>query len=119
MHSFRAVIVLFLCTSCSSNIIQPPLVEVFAGGDLNLTCDHPSLSTSDYIHWYRMTPGQTPKFLISGYKHIAIDEPYKMVFAENRKSSVLLLQNIRPEQSAVYLCASIDTVIQENSQPVQ
>ncbi|CAH2294563.1 Ig lambda chain V-III region LOI [Pelobates cultripes] len=117
MISLGAVIILILCSSCSSNIIQTPNEDVLAGKDVNLTCEHPSLTTGDYIHWYKMVPGQGLRFLISGFKLTANAE-YKLVFAEDRKSSVLLMQNIRPEQTAVYLCASSDTVLQTNLQPV-
>ncbi|KAG8596309.1 hypothetical protein GDO81_001835 [Engystomops pustulosus] len=38
-----------------------------AGEDFTLRCDHASLPTSDYIHWYRVFSGQGPVYLIGGY----------------------------------------------------
>uniref|UniRef100_A0A8C5M8C8 Ig-like domain-containing protein n=1 Tax=Leptobrachium leishanense TaxID=445787 RepID=A0A8C5M8C8_9ANUR len=93
--------------------------EVLAGGDVNLTCNHPTLTSSDYVHWYKMQYGKGPLFLISGFRKTETNKQYVMVFEEDRKSSVLVLRNVRPEQSAEYLCASSDTMLQVKSQLVQ
>uniref|UniRef100_A0A8C5M8F9 Ig-like domain-containing protein n=1 Tax=Leptobrachium leishanense TaxID=445787 RepID=A0A8C5M8F9_9ANUR len=108
-----------LSTACSSKIIQPSSEEILAGGDVNLTCDHPTLTTNEYVHWYKLQFGQRPLFLIQGYQKTETHNQYIMVFKEDRKSSVLVLQNVRPEQSAEYLCASSDTMLQVKSQLVQ
>uniref|UniRef100_A0A8C5M8V3 Ig-like domain-containing protein n=1 Tax=Leptobrachium leishanense TaxID=445787 RepID=A0A8C5M8V3_9ANUR len=109
---------MFSASSCSSTINQPPRAEVLEGTDVNLTCDHPTLSTSDYIHWYKILASQQPEFLVSGYSHIAENGPNKMIFAEDRKSNNLVMQNVRLEQSTLYICASMDTMLQANLNPV-
>ncbi|KAG9461872.1 hypothetical protein GDO78_015497 [Eleutherodactylus coqui] len=121
MFRFSATFIFLLCSSCTSNIIQTPKLETSAGKDFNLTCDHSSLSTNDYIHWYRLSPGQGPVYLIHGYKGTTSSDNHKLrlIFSDQRKSSVLNMLDVTPEDSAVYLCAQGDTKLQTHFLPVQ
>ncbi|KAG9461321.1 hypothetical protein GDO78_017279, partial [Eleutherodactylus coqui] len=106
---------------CTSNIIQTPKLETLAGKDFNLTCDHPSLSATEYIYWYRLSPGQGPVYLIHDYKDTTSSDNHKLrlIFRDQRKSSVLNILDVTPEDSAVYLCAQGDTKLQIHFLPVQ
>ncbi|KAG9462505.1 hypothetical protein GDO78_013985, partial [Eleutherodactylus coqui] len=105
---------------CTSNVIQTPKLETSAGKDFNLTCDHPSLPTAEYIYWYRLSPGQGPVYLIHSYKDTASDNhKLRLIFRDQRKSSVLNILDVTPEDSAVYLCAQGDTKLQIHFLPVQ
>ncbi|CAJ0925129.1 unnamed protein product [Ranitomeya imitator] len=89
---------------CSCNIIQKDRQDVISGEHCNLGCDHAAIATNDYIHWYRMIPGEAPIFLISGYNNKE-DNRFTITFGKDRKSSVLYIRAVKPEDSAVYLCA--------------
>ncbi|OCU01457.1 hypothetical protein XELAEV_18007248mg [Xenopus laevis] len=103
---------------CQANVIQPTMEEVFAGANLTLQCKHPSITTSDYIHWYKQTPDQQPKFLIRALKDTTSDL-LTIIFSKDRKSSELHIQNVKAEESGVYLCAVSDTVSQPGALSVQ
>ncbi|KAG9465926.1 hypothetical protein GDO78_017517, partial [Eleutherodactylus coqui] len=107
-------------SSCSCNVVQIARQDSIAGEDTNLECDHATITTGDYIHWYRVFPGQRPVFLISGYQDTELrDNKFKLTFGKNRKSSVFYIQDIKPEDSAVYLCALSDTELHMYFLPVQ
>nr|DBA22614.1 TPA: hypothetical protein GDO54_013631 [Pyxicephalus adspersus] len=87
-------------------------MEAEAGIDFNLTCKHPTLSTAEYIDWYSLSPGQGLLFLINGYSKTDLQRFSLLFESESRKSSVLVIRNIEPEDSGVYYCAKSDTVMQ-------
>ncbi|OCT98034.1 hypothetical protein XELAEV_18010262mg [Xenopus laevis] len=68
MYRFRTVIILLLCSLCSSDIIQQSTMDAMEGTDPVLTCDHSSLTNTEMIHWYRQMPDRGPQFLINSYK---------------------------------------------------
>lgn len=108
----------FAGSICSSNVIQPPSMETAAGTDVTLTCAHPT--SNDIIQWYRLSPSQGPLFLIGGYNDIeSPDKKFKLTFPDGKKSSVLLIKDVRPEDSDMYLCAQRDTELQIYFLPVQ
>ncbi|XP_040272772.1 M1-specific T cell receptor alpha chain-like isoform X4 [Bufo bufo] len=108
MFRFSATFIFLLCSSCASDIIQAPKLETLAGEDFSLRCDHASLPTSDYILWYRLFPGEGPVFLLRGYSETeSPDHKLRLTFNEGKKSSVLHIRDVKPEDSAVYLCAQI------------
>ncbi|OCU01448.1 hypothetical protein XELAEV_18007237mg [Xenopus laevis] len=121
MYQFRTVIVLLLCSLCSSDIIQEPKMDAMQGTDPVLTCSHSSLTTAEMIQWYRQLPDRGPQFLISSYKTTEKDKmsKYSMVFSNDRKFSELHIKDITLEESAVYLCVKSDTVIYTSPTPVQ
>ncbi|XP_040272771.1 M1-specific T cell receptor alpha chain-like isoform X3 [Bufo bufo] len=104
MLFFKAIIIFSLCSSCTCNIVQIARQDGVAGEDVNLSCDHAAITSSDYIHWYRVFPGQGPVFLISGFRDNELED-YKITFGKDRKSSILSIRDVKPEDSAVYLCA--------------
>ncbi|NWS09521.1 TVA4 protein, partial [Motacilla alba] len=48
-----------------AQVEQEPFLETTEGTGINITCSHPQIQTSDYIHWYRQLPGRAPEFLVS------------------------------------------------------
>ncbi|OCU01458.1 hypothetical protein XELAEV_18007249mg [Xenopus laevis] len=103
---------------CKGNVTQPPKKEVSAGANVTLQCYHSSITPGDYIHWYIQNPGQQPKFLMNGFKDVT-SELHTMTFSTDRKSSELHIQNVKAEESGVYLCALSDTAVQPNALSVQ
>lgn len=58
-----------------------------------------------------MFPGQGLASLLSGFKSTDLHEnKFKMTFSNNRNYSVLHIQTVNSGDSAVYLCAQVDTV---------
>ncbi|KAE8633704.1 hypothetical protein XENTR_v10002040 [Xenopus tropicalis] len=89
-----------------------------AGMNLTLPCSHDSITPTGYIHWYRLEPSQGPQYLVSGFKD-TVSGFHTMTFSKDRKSSELHIQNMKPEESGVYLCALSDTAVQPNAPSVQ
>uniref|UniRef100_A0A803JHG6 Ig-like domain-containing protein n=1 Tax=Xenopus tropicalis TaxID=8364 RepID=A0A803JHG6_XENTR len=79
---------------------------------------HDSITPTGYIHWYRLEPSQGPQYLVSGFKD-TVSGFHTMTFSKDRKSSELHIQNMKPEESGVYLCALSDTAVQPNAPSVQ
>ncbi|KAG8596312.1 hypothetical protein GDO81_001838 [Engystomops pustulosus] len=120
MFFLKAAVLLSVCSSCTCNVIQIAGQDGTAGEDVNLECDHATITTGDYIQWYRLYPGQGPVFLIGSFQDTVLKEnKYKMTFAKDRKSSVLHILDVKAEDSAVYLCAQRDTQIHTDILPVQ
>lgn len=93
-------------------------MEAAAGMDFNLTCNHSTLTTAEFIHWYRLTPGQGPSFIISVHSDKESQKLLLLFESGGRKSSVLLIRNIEAKDGAVYLCAKSDTQLQVDFLPV-
>ncbi|XP_046793443.1 uncharacterized protein LOC124418291 [Gallus gallus] len=51
-----------------AQVQQEPSAETSEGTGINITCSHPNIQTSEYIHWYRQLPGRGPAFLVSTVK---------------------------------------------------
>ncbi|OCT98045.1 hypothetical protein XELAEV_18010273mg [Xenopus laevis] len=118
MLHLTTLCLLSVWTLCQANVIQPPMKEVPAGANLTLQCDHSSINPADYIHWYRQTPDEQPKFLIRALKD-TVSDLLTITFSKDRKSSELHIQNVKTEESGVYLCALSDTAVQPNTLSVQ
>uniref|UniRef100_A0A6I8R7A7 Ig-like domain-containing protein n=1 Tax=Xenopus tropicalis TaxID=8364 RepID=A0A6I8R7A7_XENTR len=103
---------------CWTSVIQPPMMETISGANVILPCNHTSITSGDYIYWYKNIPDQGLQSLIRGFKDTASDSR-TLTFSKDRKSSELHIQNIRPEESGMYLCALQDTVVQLNALSVQ
>ncbi|POI20321.1 hypothetical protein CIB84_015932 [Bambusicola thoracicus] len=90
-----------------AQVQQEPSAETSEGTGINITCSHPSIRSSDYIHWYRQFPGRGPAFLVSavkGSKEVPDPEGQLSVSAD-RRSSALWLKRPRLGDAAVYYCA--------------
>ncbi|XP_040550355.1 uncharacterized protein LOC121112611 [Gallus gallus] len=90
-----------------AQVQQEPSAETSEGIGINITCSHPNIQTSEYIHWYRQLPGRGPAFLVSavkGSKEVPDPAGWLSVSAD-RRSSALWLAQPRLGDAAVYYCA--------------
>uniref|UniRef100_A0A8C6J492 Uncharacterized protein n=1 Tax=Melopsittacus undulatus TaxID=13146 RepID=A0A8C6J492_MELUD len=88
---------------------------------ISINCSHHNLPRTDFIHWYRQFPGRGPEFLVSavqGSKQLQ-DPKGRLSVAADRKYSLLKLQEVALSDSALYLCAGQDTLVQEAASAVQ
>ena len=67
---FVSLLLLFFSAVAVSRaqVQQEPSAETSEGTGINITCSHPNIQTSEYIHWYRQLPGRGPAFLVSAVK---------------------------------------------------
>ncbi|XP_056424923.1 M1-specific T cell receptor alpha chain-like [Hyla sarda] len=106
MYLLQAAFILSLYSFCSSNIMQPSELETLEGEDFTLRCDHPSFTGAYPLLWYKLLPGRGPVLLISEYYNTKSSEKnYAIIFSDDKKYSDLKIQSVKPEESAVYLCA--------------
>uniref|UniRef100_A0A669QT44 Ig-like domain-containing protein n=1 Tax=Phasianus colchicus TaxID=9054 RepID=A0A669QT44_PHACC len=91
-------------------LFSSPSAETNEGTGINITCSHPSILSSGYIHWYRQLPGRGPAFLVSAVRGSKeVPDPEGQVFVSaDRRSSALWLARPRLGDAAVYYCA-VDT----------
>ncbi|NWW42170.1 TVA4 protein, partial [Panurus biarmicus] len=90
-----------------AQVQQEPSLETTEGSGINISCSHPKIRTSDYIHWYRQLPGRGPELLVSalkGSKELSGLAGELRVSAD-RHSSALWLRRPRRGDAAVYYCA--------------
>eukprot|EP00076_Gallus_gallus_P030210 XP_015154661.1 immunoglobulin lambda-1 light chain [Gallus gallus] len=90
-----------------AQVQQEPSAETSEGTGINITCSHPNILSSDYIHWYRQLPGRAPTFLVSAVKGTKnVPDPAGQVsVSADRRSSVLCLTQPLLGDAAVYYCA--------------
>ncbi|KAJ7313096.1 hypothetical protein JRQ81_004365 [Phrynocephalus forsythii] len=96
-------------------ITQDPLLEVSEGKDCNLNCSHPKAST-ETIFWYRQSPGQSLRYVTSGYTS---NPEGTLYIPSDRKSNVLTLPRVSLGDAGVYYCALSDTVLFPGASSVQ
>ncbi|NWV33369.1 TVAZ2 protein, partial [Grantiella picta] len=46
-----------------AQVQQEPSLETTEGTGINISCSHPKIQSTDYIHWYRQLRGRGPEFL--------------------------------------------------------
>ncbi|NXO19451.1 TVAZ2 protein, partial [Oriolus oriolus] len=51
-----------------AQVQQEPSLETTEGTGVNISCSHPKIQTTDWIHWYRQLPVRGPEFLVSANK---------------------------------------------------
>ena len=92
---------------------QEPSAETTEGTGIgiSISCSHPNIRTSDFIHWYHQLAGRGPAFLVSGTKgsQELRDPAGRLSVAADRRSSALWLARPRRGDAAVYYCALGDT----------
>ncbi|XP_050767969.1 uncharacterized protein LOC127026690 [Gymnogyps californianus] len=90
---------------------QEPSAETTEGTGISISCSHPNIQTSDFIHWYRQLPGRSPAFITVGHKGSKElrDPAGRLSVAADRQSSALWLARPRRGDAAVYYCALGDT----------
>ncbi|XP_054080758.1 uncharacterized protein LOC128919467 [Rissa tridactyla] len=94
-----------------AQVLQEPSAETTEGTEINITCSHPSIRTTEFIHWYRQLPGRGPALLLSTLKDSKElrDPPGRLWVSADRRSSALWLARPRRGDAAVYYCALGDT----------
>uniref|UniRef100_A0A8C5M886 Ig-like domain-containing protein n=1 Tax=Leptobrachium leishanense TaxID=445787 RepID=A0A8C5M886_9ANUR len=85
--------------------------------NVQIPCNH-SASTEN-IAWYRQFTNKGPDYLLTGYKEPVQVGKFRLTISNDRKSSVLHIQDVKVDDSVVYLCALRDTAMQSNPPPVQ
>ncbi|ELK08679.1 hypothetical protein PAL_GLEAN10000332 [Pteropus alecto] len=88
---------------------QPDVVESTEEEPVHLPCNHPTISGTEYIHWYRQIPGQGPEYVIQGLKGNVSHGMTSLIIATDRKSSTLILAQVTLRDSAAYYCILRDT----------
>ncbi|KAI5103505.1 gastrula zinc finger protein XlCGF28.1-like [Silurus meridionalis] len=86
------------------------------GDDVTLSCNYkPTISTNNYLHWYRQHPKSNSKFLlyISKRGDLSPDKPPRMsakVDDGDKKQVDLIISSAAVSDSALYYCALVPTV---------
>lgn len=88
---------------------QPISMDSYEGQEVNITCSHNNIATSDYIMWYQQFPNQGPRLIIQGYKANIANEVASLFIPTDRKSSTLSLPRVALSDTAVYYCLVGDT----------
>ncbi|KAI4540292.1 hypothetical protein MG293_009333 [Ovis ammon polii] len=96
---------LTLGTVINAKTTQPRSMDCAEGEDVNLPCNHSTISGNDYIHWYRQNPNQSPHYVIRGLRGTVNSSMASLHIAPDRKSSTLVLPQVTLRDAAVYYCA--------------
>ncbi|KAJ6652384.1 hypothetical protein lerEdw1_011614 [Lerista edwardsae] len=104
----------------AEEVIQDRLVTAGEGQKLNLSCQHPALTTHT-VFWYRQLPNQALHLVVSGYNTNAKSDNMDavMFISTDRKSNVFSISRVALKDSAVYFCALSDTVLHSGAPAVQ
>uniref|UniRef100_A0A8I5NUT7 T cell receptor alpha variable 4 n=2 Tax=Cercopithecinae TaxID=9528 RepID=A0A8I5NUT7_PAPAN len=105
----RVIVFLTLSTLSLAKTTQPISMDSYEGQEVNITCNHNDIATSDYIMWYQQFPNQGPRFIIQGYKANIENEVASLFIPTDRKSSTLSLPRVALSDTAVYYCLVGDT----------
>ncbi|XP_039243691.1 uncharacterized protein LOC113999063 [Pipra filicauda] len=106
-----ALAAVLLVAAGRAQVQQEPLAQTPEGTEITINCSHPTIRTSDYIHWYRQLRGRGPEFLVSfhkGSKDLP-DKAGQVSVSPDRRWSTLCLSGPRVGDAAVYYCAVADT----------
>ncbi|KAG5207015.1 hypothetical protein JEQ12_018588 [Ovis aries] len=96
---------LTLGTVIDAKTTQPNSMDCAEGEDVNLPCNHSTVSGNDYIHWYRQNPNQSPQYVIHGFRDTVNGSMASLTIASDRKSSTLVLPRVTLRDATVYYCA--------------
>ncbi|XP_051625764.1 LOW QUALITY PROTEIN: uncharacterized protein LOC127461757 [Manacus candei] len=102
-----ALAAVLLVAAGRAQVQQEPLAQTPEGTEITINCSHPTIRTTDYIHWYRQLRGRGPEFLVSfhkGSKDLP-DEAGQVSVSPERRWSTLWLSGPRVGDAAVYYCA--------------
>ena len=99
-------VVIFTSTGTLSlaKTFQPIFIDSYEGQEVNISCNHTTIATSDNIFWYRQFPNQGPQFIIQGYKTNVENEVASLLIPPDRKFSTLSLPQASLRDTAVYYC---------------
>uniref|UniRef100_A0A8C6VN24 Ig-like domain-containing protein n=1 Tax=Naja naja TaxID=35670 RepID=A0A8C6VN24_NAJNA len=99
----------FMGTFSQFVLNQPASVSGSPGGTIQITCTISSgtIGTSD-SSWYQQKPGNPPKLLIyyDSSRASGIPERFSGSVENSRKSAVLSISSLEPEDEADYYCLS-------------
>ena len=87
-----------------AKITQPSSMDYPEGEDVTLPCNHSTVSRTEYIHWYRQNPSQSPQYVIHGFQDTVDSSVASLTIASDRKSSTLVLPQVTLRDAAVYYC---------------
>ena len=83
---------------------QPIFIDSYERQEVNISCNHTTIATSDNIFWYRQFPNQGPRFIIQGYKTNVENEVASLLIPPDSKFSTLSLPRASLRDAAVYYC---------------
>ncbi|KAG9468066.1 hypothetical protein GDO78_013815 [Eleutherodactylus coqui] len=87
-------------------------METLEGQDFVIRCDHPTFNSAYSIQWYIALPGKGPLSIITAHKNIkSLDGKFTVSFSNDQKHSFLGIQNVKPEESAMYICVQASTEV--------
>uniref|UniRef100_A0A8C3UIZ3 Immunoglobulin domain-containing protein n=1 Tax=Catharus ustulatus TaxID=91951 RepID=A0A8C3UIZ3_CATUS len=99
-----------LClASGRAQVQQEPFLETTEGTGVNISCSHPSKRRGDYIHFYRQAPQLVSSQSGTGPRHSGRITTH---LNTTGKYSVLKVEEVQVSDSALYLCAVQDTLVQ-------
>uniref|UniRef100_A0A8C3YE06 Ig-like domain-containing protein n=1 Tax=Catagonus wagneri TaxID=51154 RepID=A0A8C3YE06_9CETA len=98
------MVFLTLGTMIDAQTTQPNSMDCAEGEDVNLPCNHSTISGNDYIHWYRQNLNQSPQYIIHGLKSTVNNSVASLTITADRKSSTLVLPRVTLRDTAVYYC---------------
>ena len=73
---------------------QPIFIDSYERQEVNISCNHTTIATSDNIFWYRQFPNQGPRFIIQGYKTNVENEVASLLIPPDSKFSTLSLPGL-------------------------
>lgn len=119
--TIRASVVFFTSTVTLSlaKTSQPIFIDSYEGQDVNISCNHTTIATNDYIFWYRQFPNQGPQYIIQGYKTNVENEVASLLIPADRKVSTLRLARASLRDSAVYYCIVRTHTATDGAAPAQ
>ncbi|KAM9713588.1 uncharacterized protein ACBT57_019369 [Dama dama] len=81
----RVTVLLTLGTLSLAKTSQPIFIDSYEGQEVNISCNHTTIATNDYIFWYRHFPNQGPQYIIQGYKTNVENEVASLFIPTDRK----------------------------------
>uniref|UniRef100_A0A8C0ZLA6 Ig-like domain-containing protein n=1 Tax=Castor canadensis TaxID=51338 RepID=A0A8C0ZLA6_CASCN len=98
-----------VCVVADSKVTQPNSMEITEEEPVHLPCNHSTIATDEYIHWYRQIPLQGPEYIIHGLKGKVTNRMASLTIPADRKSSTLILPHASLRDTGVYYCILRDT----------
>ncbi|NXP43234.1 TVA4 protein, partial [Leiothrix lutea] len=90
-----------------AQVQQEPFLETTVGTAVTINCSHPNIRSSDWIHFYRQIPSQSPELVAVAAKSSRDmqDTEGRLLVSADRRSSALWLRRPGRGDAAVYYCA--------------
>ncbi|KAM7399976.1 hypothetical protein PAMA_004596 [Pampus argenteus] len=117
---FISVLLAAVCLECRAqkdNVLQPKGdVTATEGEAVTLGCQYNSISSNDYLFWYKLGGNNSPKFILSRFKigtgkiEDEFKDRYSSTLNSTSRSVDLQISSAAVSDSAVYYCALQPTV---------